>query len=252
MRQPTSLFCLLLLTALPDAASAQRNVVNREATPRTWSQEMRDKAEASLYQKHDCTNALVQSTAAFDREMRHPERMDPRIPLVKARAHECLGQVPEAILNYAMHDRLAGFSTENDIALAGACSALLPAGKPADSTGLAHLTDSLTVVRSEIERARDRNSMELFIRTGSSSIGASARAGPRFSPNLPFDLGRATSTTNNEYYRVMRSSWYGAPAYSPATGYYRQATARATDAESQLAMALADVEARLLCLDSRR
>ncbi len=252
MHQPTSLLCVLLLASLATSASAQRHAVSREPAPRTWSQEMRDKAEASLYRKHDCSKALGQANAAFERALRHPDRMDPRIPLVKARAHECLGQVPEAILNYALYDRLAGVAAENDIALAGACSALLPGGRPADSAGLTYLTDSLTAVEGEIERARDRNSRELFVRTGSSSIGGSASAGPRFTADLPYDLGRANSTTNNEYYRVMQSSWYGAPASSPATGYYRQARTRATAAESRLAIALADVEARLLCLDPHR
>ncbi len=246
------LFFLLLSTTAAISATAQQVPVKARPAPRTWSQEMRDKAEISLYQRHDCGAALLQANAAFDREMRHPDRMDPRIPLVKARAHECLGQIPEAVLSYAMYDRLAGVEPAQASALAGACTALLQAGRPQDSVGLARLTDSLIAMRNGIVRARDRNSTELFLRTAS-AIAAPSPSPPRwFAGNVPMDQGSITRNMGNEAIRTTWNAWYGPPYISPRTGYERHARERASDAELQLASALADVEARLLCLDPHR
>jgi hypothetical protein len=250
MRPACSLLFLLLLSSnVTAAAPAQQAPARVRTAPRTWSQEMRDKAEASLYQRHDCRTALLQANAAFDRDMRHPDRMDPRIPLVKARAHECLGELPPAVLGYAMHDRLAAVAPGEDVELAGACSALLPAGVPTDSSARARLTDSLTVIRGQIAEARSRSSAEMTLRTGS---GVSVPPSRPIQVPVEMDQGLITRDMGNEYIRVMRSAWYDAPYVSPGSGYERNARVRAGDAESRLSGALADVEARLLCLDPTR
>ncbi len=250
MRSADSLlFLLLFSSSVMATASAQRGPAPARTTPRTWSQEMRDKAEVSLYQHHDCHAALLQANAAFDREMRHPERMDPRIPLVKARAHECRGELPQAILAYGMHDGLAAIRPEDDPELAGACRAFLPDGPPLDSASRARLIDSLTLVRGQIEHARSRNSAELFIRSGSGISVPPPRPIPL---QVDMDQGKITRNMSNEYIRVMRGYWDNPPQRSPGTLYEVNASARAGSAEERLAGALADVEARLLCLDPTR
>ncbi len=250
MRSADSLlFLLLLSSSVTTTAAAQRGPAPARTTPRTWSQEMRDKAEGSLYQHHDCHAALLQANAAFEREMRHPERMDPRIPLVKARAHACRGELPQAILAYEMHDRLAAIAPADDMELTGACLALLPDGPPLDSAHRARLLDSLTLVRGQIDRARSRNSAELFIRSGSGISVPPPRPIPL---QVDMDQGQLTRNMSNEYIRVMRGYWDAPPNVSPVTSFDRTATERAHAAETTLAGALAEVEARLLCLDPTR
>lgn len=250
MRSSSSLLVLLLLSTNASVPLLAQMGPGRERdTPRTWSQEMRDKAEVSLYQHHDCHAALLQANAAFDREMRHPERMDPRIPLVKARAHECRGELPQAILAYGMHDGLAAINPEGDAELAGACRAFLPDGPPLDSASRTRLIDSLTLVRSQIEHARSRNSTELFVRSGSGISVPPPRPLPL---QIDMDQGKITRNMSNEYIRVMRAYWDDPPHQMPGSLYERNARERASEAESRLAGALADVEARLLCLDPTR
>lgn len=252
MRSSDSLlFLLLFASSLPGAALAQKAAGNPRPLPRSWSEEMRDKAEVSFYQRHDCHAALLQANAAFDREMRHPERMDPRIPLVKARAHACRGELPQAILAYAMHDRLAVVAAGDDPELFGACLALLPDRQPVDSLERARLLDSLTLVRGQIEHARSRNSTELFLRTGSGIDVPPPRPLPA-QVRVDMDQGRLTRNMSNEYIRVMRGYWDAPPYISPVTSFNRTFSERAGAAESTLAGALADVEARLLCLDPSR
>jgi hypothetical protein len=248
--RPTSALTFLLIPLLANhPASAQQRRDGAAALPRTWSVEMRDKAEASLYRKHDCTAALTQANAGFERALRHQERMDPRLPLVKARAHQCLGQLPEAILNFTMHDRLSAMPSAEDIELAGACHDLVPGGRPAEATTLARLTDSLTAVRAQLERAMAANATELRLRLG---VSMDAGSGGYRSPvpvSGEVDQGSITRDMGNETLRVMRAAWFAPPADSRVTGYNRRALDRADAAGQQLAGLLADVEARLLCLN---
>lgn len=98
----------LLSVALGATALAAQGPSRDERPIRSWSEEQRDEAEHALSQDHDCRAALRQVNAAYDRGTRSRAPMDPRIALVKARAHDCLGQLPAAVAAYGLHDALTG------------------------------------------------------------------------------------------------------------------------------------------------
>ncbi len=224
MRRTTVAAGLALVSLLPTALGAQWNAPERPI--RSWAIEMRDKAERSLYVKHDCRAALAQAKAGYNRLA---DRHDPRLVLAKARAHQCVGEMAEAVLAYseyqALSDQERGIPDQE---FEGACSALLPATwLGADSVTTAARVDSLVA-------AHRRQTRLLAQEQAPSGYYVTATYGPRtptiggwtwnYSPyqTTAFESGtaylRALQSANNAPARVYVVFTESRPDLSRATG----------------------------------
>lgn len=227
---------------------------SRDELPiRSWAQEMREKAEASLYRRRDCRAALQQADAAYRRELRHPERMQPRTALVKARAHDCLEQLPQAVLAFALYGELSNIAPADNLELAGACGGLFaPERAPASDAErrmlLQRLASRREAIREVVARAHVHSGggvpgwAEPEPRRGAGASGATGMESP---------ADRLRSEGERAALWVRYWNAYRAP---PAirTGH----AARTTDgyrhaaASEGLGLELAHLEARLTCLQS--
>ncbi len=239
---------LLTLTVATGALAAQGP--SRDERPiRSWSEEMRDKAEHSLYAEGDCRDALRQANAAYDRAGRHPESMDPRIALVKARAHDCLAQLPAAVAAYRLYDTLSGTAADDDPGLGGACRALTaPEGLPADPAARAAL-------RARLEE--ESEATRLVLRRGAQESGRAAGA-PIGSAGQARSIAEAapdgTQLSRNQVAALWPryiSTWRAAPGYD-ARGYRTNESSRYAAADEGMQRHLAAVDAMLICLEVTR
>lgn len=226
---------------------AAQSVIPAERPIRSWTQEMLDKAKYSLYEKVDCRTALTQINASYDRAARSRKPMDPEIALVKARAHDCLAQVPAAIAAYALYDQLTGADPMNDDALASSCSELAPAANlPADSTGRALLRQNLVAEEAGLRRVLRRADLESVRSDFNDQFDAQRRtqamgAGPD-----------GTKLTQMQYQALWPSyvqSWANLPSQT-SNGFRTNNRQRYLAASSQFSAHLAEIEAKLICLDT--
>lgn len=246
MRNTARVTLLLAMAAAPLAA---QGVARDELPIRTWNQEMRDKAETSLYEKHDCKDALLQANAAYDRAMRHPARMDPRIPLVKARAHDCLGQLPAAIAAYGLHDQLAGLNVATDPGFIGACQQLNNhEPPPADSAALVARQQELIAHAHAIRATIDRGAAQAGRSPGHENLLYSPEAYRAMWDQ--FDGTRMTETQLSAMWPRFVAAWSDMPPRN-AQGYITSETARTQYAIGMFEVELAETQARLLCLQGQ-
>ena len=237
----------LLSVALGATALAAQGPSRDERPIRSWSEEQRDKAEHALYQDHDCRAALRQVNAAYDRGTRSRAPMDPRIALVKARAHDCLGQLPAAVAAYGLHDALSGTPTEEDAGLAGACRALTgPEGLPADPAAREALRVRLGEEATGVRRVLRRAAWE----AGTSPTGESLA----YSSQQRLMSGGGPDGTTMSRNQIAAlwpryiSAWQNVPAHT-AQGYRTSNRTRYLAASDDMERHLAELDATLICLE---
>lgn len=246
MRNVSVGLAALALAVVGTQPLAAQGPTRDERPIRPWAVEMRDKAEHSLYQKRDCRQALQQANAAYYHTVRDPRQMDPRIVLVKARAHDCLGQLPAAIASYGLHDELTGVDPRQDLAIGGACQALsAPMILPPDSAERADLRDSLAAtahaarqVLLRAERERGRSDF------GDQYYSVSHRTNGMEAPDGTIHTEGQIAGLWPRYVQ----SWSSVRAYN-AQGFRTTNATRYAHASGEVVAYLADAEARLICLE---
>ncbi len=244
MRNMARLTVLLAVTTAPLTA---QGLARDELPIRSWSVEMRDKAETSLYERRDCASALLQANAAYDRAKRHPERMDPRIPLVKARAHDCLGQLPAAIAAYGLHDQLAGLDVATDPGFQGACRQLSEnEAQPADSAARVARQQELIAHARALQAT-----MDVAVQQAGNVALTERRDRDRELAErqlwTPGDGVSSTASQQSAMYPRYQAAWTKLPPRN-RYGYPTSEGARTRHAVEQFEVELADTQARLLCL----
>ncbi|HMV32984.1 MAG TPA: hypothetical protein PKA50_12755 [Gemmatimonadales bacterium] len=245
MRRPFAGLGLLALMAATGTLAAQGP--SRDERPiRSWSEEMRDKAEHSLYADGDCRGALRQANAAYDRASRHPTSMDPRIALVKARAHDCLAQFPAAVAAYQLYDALSGTPASDDPALGGACRSLTaPEGLPADPAARAALRVRLEEESEALERVLRRAAQQAGRAVGE-PIGSPGRW--RILAGAAPDGTQLSRNQVAALWPRYLATWRAAPGYD-SRGYRTNEESRYTAADASMERELATVDAMLVCLE---
>ncbi len=111
-------------------------------------------AVASLYDRHDCTAALRQAEAAAEDQ---PARaLDPRIPLIAARATACMGDSAVAVLNYATYRSLGGSGEAPSAEFGAVCRAVFRPDDLPSAEALEALRPALQEERDALKAAFER------------------------------------------------------------------------------------------------
>lgn len=240
----------LLALAVAAGPLASQGPARDEQPIRSWSEEHRDRAERALYEEGDCRGALRHADAAYDRATRGHTPMDPRIALVKARAHDCLGQLPAAITAYRLHDTLRDIPAAEDAALAGACRELTaPEGLPADPAAREALQARLIAEADEarqVLRRADRDAGHTI--TDAPTAYASGQR--VLASGGPDGTTMSRSQAAALWPRYV-STWQSLPARD-TRGYPVNNATRYRAASTDMARHLTEVDAALICLEVAR
>lgn len=232
----------MLSGAVPAAAQSERPI-------RTWTQEMTDKAEFSLNERRDCRSALTQANAAYDRARRSRQAMDPRIPLVKARAHDCLGQIPPAIAARRLYDQLTGLNPADDESLGRSCQALAATSPlPADSADREATRRNLLAE----ERATQGVLQRAAVEAGRSDFDDEFDQQVRYARMAGGPDGTLLSKVR---YQALWPSYVQSWAELPSQnryGYRTNNNQRYYRASTEFGARLASIQAKLICLDLAR